>query len=157
MVLRAHPPSAEAATGPHGFGVAPTWAPRQTSLVAHRVCPVRAATTTPAEPQDALLVSSPATTAFPVVVTGRLPRQRFQGLLGVHCALQPARPADSPKEPFLGVLQPIRHLLVRPKCFRLGPASPVGIFTRGFNVPFKAHTTRPISGFVSACHKTTNN
>jgi len=78
---------------------------------------------------------------IPVVVAGRLPRQRFQGLLGVHCALQPARPADSLKGPFLGVLQPICHLMVRPKCFRLGRASPVGIFTRGFNVPSKAHTT----------------
>jgi transposase len=35
------------------------------------------------------------------------------------------------------VLQPIRHLLVRPKCFRLGRASSVGIFTRGFNVPYQ--------------------
>ena len=104
---------------------------------------MRAATTTPTESQDALLVSYPATTAFPVVVAGRLPRQRFQGLLGVHCTLQPAWPADSPKEPFLGVLQSICHLLVRPKCFRLGRASPVGIFTRGFNVPSKAHTTSP--------------
>ncbi len=33
------------------------------------------------------------------------------------------------------MLQPIRHLLVRPKGFRLGRASPVGIYTRGFNVP----------------------
>ena len=38
-------------------------------------------------------------------------------------------------EPCLGVLQSIRHLLGRPKCFRLGRASPVGIRTRGFNVP----------------------
>jgi len=143
MVLRAHPSSARAATGPHGFGVASLWAPRQTSLVARRICPVRAATTTPAESQDATLVSSPVTAAFPVVVAGRLPRQRFRGLLGVHYALQPARPADSLTEPFLGVLQPIRHLLVRPKCFRLGRASPVGILTRGFNVPFKAHPTSP--------------
>jgi hypothetical protein len=96
---------------------------------------VRAATHTPVEPQDALLVSSPATTAFPMVVAGRLPRQRFRGLLGVHYALQPARPADSLMEPCLGVLQPIRHLLVRSKCFRLGRASPVGIPTRGFNMP----------------------
>ena len=29
------------------------------------------------------------------------------------------------------------HLLDRPKYFRLGPASPVGISTRGFNVPFQ--------------------
>ena len=70
-------------------------------------------------------------------MAGRLPQQRFQGLLGVHYVLQPARPADSLMEPCLGVLQSIRHLLGRPKCFRLGRASPVGILTRGFNVPFQ--------------------
>ena len=35
------------------------------------------------------------------------------------------------------MLQPICHLLDRPKCFRLGRASPVGICTRGFNVPWQ--------------------
>jgi hypothetical protein len=98
---------------------------------------VRAATTTPVEPQEALFVSCPATAAFPVIMAGRLPHCSFRGLLGVHCALQPARPADSLTEPFLGVLQPICHLLDRPKCFRLGRASPVGICTRGFNVPWQ--------------------
>ena len=94
-------------------------------------------TTTPAEPQEASLVSYPATAAFPVIMAGRLPHCTFRGLLGVHCALRPARPADSLTEPFLGVLQPICHLLDRPKCFRLGRASPVGICTRGFNVPLQ--------------------
>ena len=89
----------------------PLRAPWQTSLVAHRICTMRAATNTPAEPQDAFLVSSPATAAFPVVEAGRLLQLRFQGLLGVHCALRPAWPADSPKEPFLEVLQSksLRH------------------------------------------------
>ena len=149
MVLWAHPSSAGAATGPHGFGVASLRAPGQTSLVAHRICPIRAATHTPAEPQDALLVSSPAAAAFPVVEAGRLPRQCFQGLLGVHYALQPVWPADSLTEPFLGVLQPIRHLLVRPKCFRLGRASPVGISTRGFNVPSQGALNKTESQLIS--------
>ena len=35
------------------------------------------------------------------------------------------------------MLQPIRRLLDRPKCFRLGRASPVGICTRGFKVPWQ--------------------
>ena len=35
------------------------------------------------------------------------------------------------------MLQPICYLLDRPKCFRLGRTSPVGICTRGFNVPFQ--------------------
>ena len=34
---------------------------------------MRAATTIPAESQDASLVSSPATATFPVIVAGRLP------------------------------------------------------------------------------------
>jgi hypothetical protein len=41
------------------------------------------------------------------------------------------------------VLQPICHLLDRPKYFRLGRTSPVGIYTRGFNVPFQGtHNNR---------------
>src|SRR3990172_11950249 len=120
----------------------PLRAPRQTSIVAHRISPVRAATTTPAEPQEASLVSCPATATFPVIMAGRLPHCNFRGLLGVHCALRPARPADSLTEPFLGVLQPICPLLDRPKCFRLGRASPVGICTRGFNMPWQGtHNT----------------
>ena len=63
--------------------------------------------------------------------------KRIAGLRELHfqLAVEPSKPAS--KEPFLGVLQPIRHLLVRPKCFRLGRASPVGSSTRGFNVPFQ--------------------
>jgi len=86
---------------------------------------------------QALLVSCPAAAAFPVIVAGRLPRRTFRGLLGVHCTLRPARPADPRREPFLGVFQPICRLLDRPKCFRLGRASPVGICTRGFKVPWQ--------------------
>src|SRR5262245_24776603 len=39
------------------------------------------------------------------------------------------------EKPFLGVLQSTRHLLDRPQCFRLGRASPVGVSTRGFQMP----------------------
>ena len=42
-----------------------------------------------------------------------------RGLLNVRCTLRPARIADPQKGPFLGVLQPICHLLVRSECFRL--------------------------------------
>src|SRR3990172_3757777 len=84
----------------------PLRAPRQTSLVAHRISLVRAATTTPAEPQEASLVSCPATAAFPVIMAGRLPRWSFRGLLGVYCALQPARPADSLRSLFLECFSP---------------------------------------------------
>ena len=56
---------------------------------------MRAVTTTPVGPSGASLVTSPTTAAFPVIVAGRLPHWTFRGLLGVHCALRPARPADS--------------------------------------------------------------
>lgn len=69
-------------------------APTQTSLVASGIDLVRAVTTTPAGSSDASLVSSPTTTAFPVIVAGRLPHRHFRGLLGVHCTLRPARSAD---------------------------------------------------------------
>ncbi len=35
------------------------------------------------------------------------------------------------------MFQPIRRLLDRPKCFRLGRASPGGTCTHGFNVPWQ--------------------
>ena len=52
------------------------------------------------------LVSPSATAAFPVIVAGRLPHRHFRGLLGVHCALQPARPADSLRSRFLECFSP---------------------------------------------------
>ncbi len=55
---------------------------------------MRAATTTPAEPQDASLASYPAAAAFPVIMAGRLLHCSFRGLLGVHYTLQPAWTAD---------------------------------------------------------------
>ena len=53
----------------------------------------------------------------------------FTARYGPHDLLTPW------KEPFLGVLQSIRHLLDRPQCFRLGRGSPVGSCTRGFQTP----------------------
>ena len=58
------------------------------TATAHRISPVRAATTTPAKPQEAFLVSCPATVAFPVIVTGRLPHCSFRG--PAQCSLHVA-------------------------------------------------------------------
>jgi hypothetical protein len=113
--------------------------PGQTSLVAHPILPVRAATTTPVEPQVDFVLD-PAAAAFPVVMAGRLPRWLFRGLLGVHCTLRPARSADSLKEPCPRVFQPICRLLSRPWCFRLGRTSPVGIQPEDPMCLRKAHT-----------------
>jgi hypothetical protein len=46
-------------------------------------------------------LASQGTSAFPVIMAGRLPHWLFRGLLGVHCALQPARFAGLPREAFL--------------------------------------------------------
>jgi hypothetical protein len=64
-------------------------------------------------------LASLAAPAFPIIMAGRHPRSIFRGLLNVRCTLRPARIADPPSGPFLGVLQLICYLLSRPECFRL--------------------------------------
>ena len=46
------------------------------------------------------------------------------------------------------MLQPICYLLDRPKCFRLGRTSPVGIYTRGFNVPSQGTHNNNVERFI---------
>jgi hypothetical protein len=136
MVLRTHPPSAEPSLALTGSTL-PKWALGRLPLLHIESLPC-VLPPLPRWNRRRHFVSCPATAAFPVIMAGRLPHRHFRGLLGVHCALQPARPADSLTEPYLGVLQPICCLLDRPKCFRLGRTSPVGICcTRGFKVPLQ--------------------
>ena len=119
----------------------PLQAPRQTSLVARQISPVRAATTTPAEPQEASLVSCPAATAFPVIVAGRLPRWSFRGLLGVHCALQPARPADSLRSRFLECFSPFVTSWTAPSASGWDEHRRSGFAPEDSTCLGKAHTT----------------
>ena len=78
-----------------GFGSSP-FPRRQTSLVAHCPCSVRAATITPVGPPVAYLARFPGGIGLPVVLAGRLLRWHFRGLLGVRHA----RSADLQKEAF---------------------------------------------------------
>jgi len=57
-------------------------------------------------------------------------------------ALRPARSADPQKGPFLGVLQAIRRLLTRPKCFRLEREFAGLGFHQGEQCTFARHTTK---------------
>jgi hypothetical protein len=55
-------------------------------------------------------LSSPSIAAFPVSKAGRLPHQHVQGLLSVHCTLQPAGSRGHLRDPFHRRLQPLRYL-----------------------------------------------
>ena len=63
-------------------------------------------------------LASPTAAAFLVIVASRLLRQRFRGLLGVHFRYGPHDALPSLQRASLEVLQAIRRLLARPKCFR---------------------------------------
>ncbi len=51
--------------------------------------------------------------------------------------LRPVWPADPQKGPFPEVLQTIRRLLIRPRCFRLERELPGGICTHDINAPWQ--------------------
>ncbi len=57
--------------------------------------------------------------------------------------LRPAWPADLPRRPFLGVLQPIRCLLGRPKCFRLERKLAGSDLHRRIRCALARHTQQP--------------
>src|SRR4051794_21581483 len=91
----------------------------QTSLVAHCPCPVRAATTTPVGSPAAYLARFTDDGGLPRYYGGSAPTLTISRPARCSLALRPARSADPLTRPFLGVLQTIRHLLIRPECFRL--------------------------------------
>jgi hypothetical protein len=107
---------------PHGLAVGSECrsSPRtQTSLVAYRSCPVRAAITTPVEPLDAFLVRFTRGVGLPRYYGESASTLTISRPARCSLALRPARPADLLTRPFLKVLQTIRFLLIRFKCFRL--------------------------------------
>ena len=81
--------------------------------------------------------------AFPVSKAGRLPHQHFQGLLSVHCTLQPAGSRGHLRDPFHRRLQPFRHLHDRSDCYRLERKSPGGSVSHWVIAPFPRRTSRP--------------
>ena len=121
-VLQVPPPSASADNLPRGFAVGSKCrsSPRtQTSLVAYRSFPVRAAITTPVDLQIALLVHFLCSVGLRRYYGGSASTLELSGPAPCSLALRPARTADLPRRPFPEVLQTIRCLLIRFRCFRL--------------------------------------
>ena len=90
----------------------------RTSLVAHLISPMRAITTTPVGFMRIIRLTPhklrPSPLLWRVGTYNDISRPAQCSL-----ALWPAWPTDLPERPFLGVLQLIRYLLRRSKCFRL--------------------------------------
>jgi hypothetical protein len=87
---------------------------------------------------------SPAATAFPETSTGRLPRQKFRGLIGSSLALRPACSRDRQSGPLHRRLRRLRYLHRRSDCYRrersscragITPAEDPSLST-AHNVPF---------------------
>ena len=76
-------------------------------------------------------LACPSTAAFPVQLVGRLPHRTLSRPARCSLALRPAWPAGPREGPFPEVLQTIRHLLIRPGCFRLERELPGGTCTHG--------------------------
>lgn len=85
-------------------------------------------------------LASPATSAFPIALAGRLSHCLFRGLLGVHSRCGPHGPLTPFRGRFLEVLQVIRCLLTRLECFRLERELAGPDFHRGEQCAFARHT-----------------
>jgi hypothetical protein len=102
-VLRTHPSSASAANIPRGLAVGSEChsSPRtQTSLVAYRSYPVRAAITTPVEPRTAFLVRFARGVGLPRYYGESASTLTISRPARCSLALRPARTADPPKRTF---------------------------------------------------------
>ena len=82
------------------------------------------------------------TATFPDIMAGRLPRRSFRGLHSVHSRYGPHALLSSLQRSFLEVLQAIRRLLARSKCFRPEREWPGGYLTHGTRAPSTRHTQR---------------
>ena len=153
LVVRTHPPSEAADAGPRGFVVGLGSWPfprRQTSLVAHCPCSVRAATITPVGPPAAYLARFPGGVGLPRYSGGSAPTLALSRPAQCSLALRPARSADLQKRPFLRVLQTIRRLLIRPECFRLEREFAGPVFHRGEQCTLARRTKQSGGEFASS-------
>jgi hypothetical protein len=96
---------------------------------------MRAATTTPVEPSGADLARLPDDGGLPRYYGGSASTLTLSRPAQCSLALRPAWPTAPQKGTFPGVLQTIRHLLIRPGCFRLERELPGGICTHGTGAP----------------------
>jgi hypothetical protein len=81
-----------------------------------------------------------AASAFVVIVATRLPHWLFRGLLDVHSRYGPHGPLILQRGPFPEVLQTIRFLLIRFRCFRLEREFAGPDFHREEPYTFSRHT-----------------
>jgi hypothetical protein len=137
-LVRTHPPPQKAQPVPRGI---PVGRSRSGHLLGLPVLPRSpCARMPPPLPRWNLRVlislSSPSIAAFPVSKAGRLPHHRFQGLLSVHCTLQPAGSRSHLRDPFHRRLQPLRYLHDCSDCYRLERKLPGGSVSHWVIAPF---------------------
>ncbi len=85
-------------------------------------------------------LTCPITAAFLVIMASRLPHRYFRGLHGVHSRYRPRAALPPLQRGSLEVLQAIRRLLARSKCFRPEREWPGGYLTHRTRVPSTRHT-----------------
>jgi len=85
-------------------------------------------------------LASPPAATFPSFIVGRLLHLTFSRIARCSLGLRPVRIADSPREPFLEVLQLIRHLLSRLECFQPERQLAGPDLHRGGGYVFSRHT-----------------
>jgi hypothetical protein len=98
---------------------------------------MRAATTTPVEPSGADLARLPVGGGLPRYYGGSASTLTLSRPAQCSLTLRPAWPTAPQKGTFPGVLQTIRRLLIRPRCFRLERELPGGICTHGTGAPWQ--------------------
>jgi len=120
--------------------------------VSYRSFPVRAAITTPVEPLIADLVHYTSGVGLPRYCGESASTLVVSRPARCSLALRPARTADPLKGPFPEVLQTIRFLLIRLRCFRLERELAGPDFHRGEPYTFfKTHTiTLPKALFAAS-------
>jgi hypothetical protein len=138
-VVRTPPPSAPAGAGPRGFAVDQPAADRgrrgRLPLLRTGSLPCVLPPLPRWDRRGRVSLACPSTAAFPVQLVGRLPHRTLSRPARCSLALRPAWPAGPREGPFPEVLQTIRHLLIRPGCFRLERELPGGTCTHGTSAP----------------------
>ena len=118
---------------------------------------MRAATHTPVEPSVADLARLPDGIGLPRWYGGSASTLMFSRPAQCSLALRPAWPTAPQKGTFPGVLQTIRRLLIRPRCFRLERELPGGVCTHGTCAPSQGTRTNIIENMNGTIRQVTRN
>ncbi len=105
-------------------------------MLLHSSSCTHAIATAPAELLGACSLTSPAVTAFPVILAGRLLHQYFSRLAQRSLALRPAYSSSHLRDPLHRRLQLLRHLHNCSDYYRLERQLPGGVRTHWKSVPF---------------------